>query len=339
MPLLLLSACTFSKSKIGLGDMASDDQTLACLTLDFAAVQSQVIGPRCLTCHGAGSGLLNLDGFANVKLHLARIEAAVASQRMPPGRPLLTAERNMLSQWIQQGSPETAVMNVGSNCDEPSIDEPPPLAPTPDVLAPNYNSIRKHVLAAKCIGCHDASSKMDFSSYAAVIKQDKLFENADKGDVEFVEVLVNGEMPMFGAPLSSIEIDVIRQWVLTGRPEFEGGPTLPLPSHKDPEPQPPTAPAEECDVVDFKTVDAAVFQPRCVGCHGNAGGIQLDSFAAVKANTSLVRHMIANDFMPPRKPLEPALKDLVLKWLDQGALEVVSPPVNCLPASSNTTFL
>jgi hypothetical protein len=41
--------------------------------------------------------------------------------------------------------------------------------------------------------------------------------------------------------------------------------------------------------------------------------------------------MIKTDKMPPKKPLSPELKDLVLKWIDQGAPETVVLPETCTP--------
>lgn len=77
----------------------------------------------------------------------------------------------------------------------------------------------------------------------------------------------------------------------------------------------------------FQEVFRQIIQPKCAVCHsaagGNRGGLNLESYAAVKGAITLVRDAVATGFMPPRSrpPLSPEEKAMFLRWIDQGALE------------------
>lgn len=76
----------------------------------------------------------------------------------------------------------------------------------------------------------------------------------------------------------------------------------------------------------FTEVFGQVIGPKCATCHsaagGNRGGVNLETFDGVKANISMIKDAVAAGWMPPRSQaaLSGAEKDLVLRWIDQGAL-------------------
>ncbi len=74
----------------------------------------------------------------------------------------------------------------------------------------------------------------------------------------------------------------------------------------------------------FQQVLGKVFEPKCLSCHGAGGRISLDSYASVKPNVALIREVVAANRMPPARvnnPLSAIEKDLLLRWIDQGALD------------------
>lgn len=334
---LVVTGCTFAKHKPGSG--AAESVTNICKdSLDYKVVHTSLIQPKCLACHGAGSGLVNLDTFEKVKNNIARIQAAVQAGRMPPNNPLGENEKVLLTTWIDAGTPESVATNATA-CNSNGGSDGGGVIPIP-VLAPNYESISKMILEPRCLACHDAGSSLDFSTYTAIISHTDLFTSPAGEDGDFVEAVASGMMPPKKLPkLSPEEVDVIRQWVILGMPEKAGGAPAPSPVVVPPTPAPTPAPAPvnplppDIACMDFATIKATVLEPKCVGCHGGSGGVDLDSYAAVKAHLSKVDVVVAANKMPPKKPLDPVLKDQLLNWIKDGAPETcaVPPVVEPLP--------
>lgn len=242
---------------------------------------------------------------------------------------------------------------------DPSVPTDPTAPPsTPGLIEPHYDSLKKEIFASQCLDCHDSSgiwSVYDFSTYEALISYPKLFAlPADGTDSRFVNSLVTGRMPRGKAPLSADKIEIIRQWVALGLPKtaanigdgigdgpVNGGDnndpqdddddgTAPDPAPAPAPVSPPTRPpVADCDQVDFNTVNTLVFQTSCTRCHDFTSKVNLESYSNIKQHLSSVQWMIQTDKMPPKKPLSPELKTLVLKWIDQGAPETVSLPQTC----------
>lgn len=68
--------------------------------------------------------------------------------------------------------------------------------------------------------------------------------------------------------------------------------------------------------VSWERVSLTVFQPKCVACHGNLGGVNLESYAQAKSVGD--RLCTATTRMPPSSPLEPNLAELVCDWVQSG---------------------
>lgn len=325
--MFLLAACTFQHNKVTTNE---DGFNKVCEPVSFAQVQSEIFGTsqastgKCLACHVPGGPLLALDNYGAVKLRIVQIEDSVRSGRMPKNAPLPAATKQLLYAWIQQGAPELADAKlVASDCTTTIDPDPttpvnptdPTVPPAPLQVDPNYESLRKEIFASKCLDCHDSSgifSSYDFSTYQSIVSYQKLFAlPADGSDSRFVNSLVTGKMPRGKPPLPPEQIEVIRQWVALGLPETAA-----------------TVPAN-CDVIDFETVNKLVFEKSCTRCHDATSKLDLESYANIKQHITQVQWMIKTDKMPPKKPLEPELKDLVLKWIDQGAPETVVLPETC----------
>lgn len=349
-----LSACTFAKHKKGDGDQAA---TVICTSqIDFLVIQQTILGPKCLSCHGAGAGNLNLDTYAAVQANFAKIQSFVQSGAMPPGKPLSAGEKSLLTSWESAGLPQQATAVGG--CDESGSDVVP--VPVP-VLAPNFESISKLILQPRCVACHGDGDRLDFSTYSKLVSQTELFKAKPGEDSDFVEAVASGFMPPKNPKLTEVEVSIIRQWVILGLPEREDtvgiiinpgpqNPPVETPPQEPPIVGNPLNPLpEDLSCLDFKTISATILQPKCVGCHGSAGGVNLESYAAVTAHLSKVETMVATGRMPPQKPLEPVLKAQLLAWIKNGAPESTAscapptvepaPPLEATYNSMRTHFL
>ena len=75
--------------------------------------------------------------------------------------------------------------------------------------------------------------------------------------------------------------------------------------------------------VSYATQIAPLLQASCTSCHGGSNpqsGINLSTYAGVKANASAANSAIKNGTMPPGGALSSANKQLFQTWIDQGAL-------------------
>lgn len=339
--LITVSGCTFAKHKQGAGP--AENITNICKdSVDYKVVQASLIQPKCLACHGTGSGLVNLDTFASVKNNMGLIQSVIQANRMPPNKPLSDGEKSLLTAWVEAGTPEVVATNIAT-CNNGGGENGGAVIPVP-ILAANYESIRQMILEPRCLSCHDDLSSLDFSTYAAITSHVDLFESKPGEDGAFVDAVASGMMPPKKLPkLSPEEVSVIREWVVVGMPEKAGSAPIPpvvvTPNPPVPTPLPtdPLPPGTEC--MDYATIKATVIEPKCVGCHGGAGGVDLDSYANVKAHLAKVDTMVSSNKMPPKKPLDPALKDQLLNWIQSGAPETCkNPPVVEPPPPLEATY-
>lgn len=70
--------------------------------------------------------------------------------------------------------------------------------------------------------------------------------------------------------------------------------------------------------IGFADVDREIFQARCTSCHGNAGGVNLQGYANVKANANRAMAAINSGRMPPGAPLSSRAKQLLALWISKG---------------------
>lgn len=186
--------------------------------LGFATIYNRVLRPSCVGCHGDGGGI-NLETYANVKLHLGAVKASVFfTKRMPksPGVPLSASQLGLLSAWIDEGAPEFA-----------PDDDPLPLP-----MAPNFESIRQNVLVPKCLVCHSPGKPV--ARIPLVTREDLLNSplelvipgNPDESGLMISLTRTDAKMmppPKDAAGnstgftrLSDPEIDAIRLWIVEG---------------------------------------------------------------------------------------------------------------------------
>ena len=93
--------------------------------------------------------------------------------------------------------------------------------------------------------------------------------------------------------------------------------------------------------IDYETEIQTIFNNNCINCHGNSGGLTLDSFANLMAggnsgsvinagdhSNSLLWGKINNGEMPPNGQLSSSNVDLIAAWIDEGALEELNTENN-----------
>ena len=86
--------------------------------------------------------------------------------------------------------------------------------------------------------------------------------------------------------------------------------------------------------IDYETEIQTIFNNNCINCHGNSGGLSLESYANLMAggnsgtviisgnhSNSLLWQKINNGEMPPSGELSSSDIDLIAAWIDEGALE------------------
>jgi len=106
--LFISTNCNYSNPK----NQKNNDQMIAD-NADFSTIQSMVLQPYCISCHGSAGGNadgINLENYANVIKYIDRVQDTVAiHQTMPPGNPISKPLQQLLTTWISNGSPEHAV--------------------------------------------------------------------------------------------------------------------------------------------------------------------------------------------------------------------------------------
>ena len=86
--------------------------------------------------------------------------------------------------------------------------------------------------------------------------------------------------------------------------------------------------------IDYETEIQTIFNNNCISCHGNSGGLSLESYANLMTggnsgtviisgdhSNSLLWEKINNGQMPPNNQLPSSNIDLIAAWIDEGALE------------------
>ncbi|MBF0297852.1 MAG: hypothetical protein HQK51_03985 [Oligoflexia bacterium] len=72
----------------------------------------------------------------------------------------------------------------------------------------------------------------------------------------------------------------------------------------------------------YKLVDDNIFTPKCVSCHGTAGGVFLGSYESIVKNLQKIERVaIQEKTMPPMAPLSESERNLLSTWIKAGAPE------------------
>lgn len=81
-------------------------------------------------------------------------------------------------------------------------------------------------------------------------------------------------------------------------------------------------PREKLTSLSYSLINQKVFQPKCVSCHGNAGNINLETYASVLQNITLIKKSVFTEKTMPKKGfLTDEEKSFLWNWLQLGAPE------------------
>ena len=201
--------------------------------------------------------------------------------------------------------------------------------------AQSFDATAKAVFSAKCIACHGAAAPqggLDLRTAEAALKGGKSGPAVTPGAAAkslLIDKIVTGQMPPGKVKLTDKEMDLVRAWIDHGLEAQPAG---------------PVAMVREQDA-------RAVFQARCVRCHGGMqreGGLDLRTVASRlkggksgpglvpgKPEESLIYKRIANGTMPPDRMAKDLAVELpteaetakVRAWIAAGAPEPAAVPI------------
>ncbi|MCB0404777.1 MAG: hypothetical protein KDD51_08315 [Bdellovibrionales bacterium] len=80
------------------------------------------------------------------------------------------------------------------------------------------------------------------------------------------------------------------------------------------------------EVPGYQTVKTFVFEPHCIRCHGNDGGVNLESYQNAKRFANAIKRDVVFGAMPPSGGLSAEQTALVVSWVDGGAPETDQLP-------------
>lgn len=88
----------------------------------------------------------------------------------------------------------------------------------------------------------------------------------------------------------------------------------------------------EADLLSFERVSAEIFKPHCISCHGNSGGINLETYASVfRHRDAISRTVLTERSMPKGSSLPEPAEQLLAAWLRAGAPENSKKPEGAPP--------
>ena len=165
------------------------------------------------------------------------------------------------------------------------------------------------ILASNCgmSGCHNKESHREgviVTDYVSLMNSDIINRgHGNRSDLYHV-ISANGEdimPPSNMSPLTSEQIDLIKNWIDQGAINNQ---------------------CMECDTTVFNFKDAVlpIIQAYCKGCHnaGSSDGEYFD-YTSITADTALVWTNISDGSMPKNTTLSDCQKNVIKKWLDNGA--------------------
>lgn len=198
------------------------------LTNPYTDQALNILQTNCSSCHGSTGGSGNVYGLADVSHMVSAglvipgnpnqslLYNEIASNSMPPGSPLSSAEKQMIQQWIADTSnvPAPTPTPVPTPNPVPTprptpVPNPVP-TPTPAPTNPNatYSYISKNILQVHCTSCHSG-----FKSYSGTLG----YVSAGKpGSSSFYTEVNSGGMPKGSGKLSSASIQAIKDWITAG---------------------------------------------------------------------------------------------------------------------------
>ncbi len=120
-------------------------------------------------------------------------------------------------------------------------------------------------------------------------------------------------------------------------------------NHEDKNPIPPNELVpEQKEQLSYQVVHERVFLLRCVSCHGDQGGVNLESYESVIKHLSAIEQAVFSTKKMPKDSVMPSEEMLLLRaWIDLGApreplaptpTPEPSPPATPSPTPLEATF-
>lgn len=83
--------------------------------------------------------------------------------------------------------------------------------------------------------------------------------------------------------------------------------------------RPSVVKAEDLDSSSWSLVMEQVLAPKCMSCHGSAGGVSLESYDSARAQAQKIATTVfVTKTMPPRGGLSPRQLEILQAWLEAG---------------------
>jgi mono/diheme cytochrome c family protein len=326
----MLIACMPSTEVTSLSNSPSAKRSLN------SSVQAQaltILTNKCAACHsssGAGgvsnitdvnhllsSGLITLGQPSN-----SRLIATVESNRMPPGAPLSTSEKEILRTWVVgtvTTTPDSGQQpGGGTNPTTPGVPVPLPTPQPPSTVTGSLDQKAVTILQNQCFSCHGTSANGGISRIndpAHLISIGAIVPGNATGS-KIYDSVSKGRMPV-GQLLNPADQMILRDWINAGA-KAPGAGTVP--------PAPTPIPLKAT----YSSIQANILGPKCIACHGPSvakAGVRYDSYTAtlrtVRAGRAIDSDLYketSDGGMPENAPrLSSAELKAIADWINAGA--------------------
>lgn len=81
---------------------------------------------------------------------------------------------------------------------------------------------------------------------------------------------------------------------------------------------------ETADSISYKQTKEEVFLPKCISCHGNGGGVNLETYSSAVAHLDDIRRATLQTKTMPKSPVSPLSTrqlEVLTAWIDAGGPE------------------
>ncbi|HXH29252.1 MAG TPA: c-type cytochrome domain-containing protein [Bacteriovoracaceae bacterium] len=237
--LILISSCGLgTKSPLVFKD--NTKPILALEAVSFDTVKTEVFAKRCIGCHGQ-TGSINLETYSSAIKHLDGIKrSTLETKTMPkaPANPLNKRELDIVTAWIEAGAPDKPTDPNAEPRPLPTPeaprptpvpeDRPTPQGPDEETNKPTFDTIKKKIIAGKCLSCHSAdgsASHIPLNTRSDLV--DSSLEIVVPGSPEDSGLMIVTKpgartfMPPVSSgipPVSQSQRELIKKWILDGAP-------------------------------------------------------------------------------------------------------------------------
>lgn len=92
----------------------------------------------------------------------------------------------------------------------------------------------------------------------------------------------------------------------------------------------------DLSTISYSMVNEKIFTSRCISCHGNSGGVNLESYTSIKKHLPAIeRTALIEKTMPKNGSLTPSEIALLSAWIKAGAPENPQAPIPEEPLKPN----